>query len=115
MSNENITPPSAPNNFITPSLNYLGTNIRVKFSGSCLKQDKITYTHGKIVNIYIVYEINKKDNTIISDPTLENCLSGAVTLTKNVNIDRYGYSGYGIGFDRKDVFCFQVVDMVKMY
>ena len=71
-----------------------------------MKQDKITYTHGKIVNIYTVYEINKKDNTIISDLTLENCLFGAVTLTKNVNIDRYGYSGYGIGFDRKGIFSF---------
>ena len=60
LSNESITPPSAPNNFLTPSLNYFGTKIRVKFSGSCLKQDKITYIHGKIVNIYIVYEINKK-------------------------------------------------------
>ena len=60
----------------------------------------------KIVNIYIVYEINKKDNTIISDPTLENCLFGAVTLTKNADIDKYGYSGYGIGFDRKGEFSF---------
>ena len=109
-----ITPFSAPNNFLTPSLNYVGTKIRVKFSGSCLKQDKVTYTHRKIVNIYIVYEINKKDNTIISDPTLENCLFGAVTLTKHANIDKYGYSGYGIGFDRKEVFHFQVVDMTKM-
>ena len=33
----------------------------------------------KIVNIYIAYEINKKDNTIISDPAFENCLFGAVT------------------------------------
>ena len=99
MSNESITPFSAPNNFLTPSLKYLGTKTRVKFSGSCLKQDKVTYTHGKIVNIYIVNEINKKDNTIISDPTLENCLFGAVNLTKHVNIDKYGYSGYGIGFD----------------
>ena len=87
---------------LNPLLNYLGPKSRVKFSGSCLKQDKITYIHGKIVNIYIVYEINKKDNTIISDPTLENCLSGAVILTKNVNTDRYGYSGFGIGFDRKE-------------
>ena len=71
-----------------------------------MKQDKITYTHEKIANIYIVYEINKKDNTITSDLTLENCLFGAVTLTKNVNIDRYGYSGYGIGFDRKGIFSF---------
>ena len=59
-----------------------------------------------MVNIYIVYEINKKDNTVISDPTLENCLFGAVTLTKNADIDKYGYSGYGIGFDRKGSFSF---------
>ena len=65
MSNESTKPPSAPNNFLTPSLNYVGTKIRVKFSGSCLEQDKVTYTHGKIVNIYIVYEINKKDDTVI--------------------------------------------------
>ena len=71
-----------------------------------MKQDKITYTHGKIVNICIVYEINKKGNTITSDHTLENCLFGAVTLSKNINIDKYGYSGYGIGFDRKGTFSF---------
>ena len=106
LSNESIKPPSAPNNFLTPSLNYLGTKLRVKFSGSCLKQDKVTYTHGKIVNIYIVYEINKKENTVISDPTFKNCLFGAVTLTKHVNIDKYGYSSYGIGFHRKVSFSF---------
>ena len=84
----------------------MGTKIRVRFSGSCLKQDKSTYTHGKIVNIYIVYEINKKDNTTSSDRTLENCLFGKVTLTKNADIDKYGYSGYGIGFDRRSSFSF---------
>ena len=91
----------------SPLIDYVGNKIRVKFTGSCLKQsNKISYTHGKIVNIYIVYEINKKDNTIISDPTLENCVFGAVTLTKNTDIDRYGYSDYGIGFDRKGSFSF---------
>ena len=67
----------------------MDAKIRVRFSRSCLKQDKSTYSHGKIVNIYIVYEINKKDNTTSSDPTLENCLFGAVTLTKNTDIDKY--------------------------
>ena len=38
------------------------------------------------------------------DPTLKNCLFGAVTLTKNADIDKYGYLGYGIGFDRKSSF-----------
>ena len=106
LSDKSIKPPSAPNNFLTLTLNYLGPKSRVKFSGSCLNQDKVTYIHGKIVSIYIAYEVNKKDNTIISDPILENCLFGAVTLTKHVNIDRYGYSGYGIGFDRKGSFSF---------
>ena len=103
LSNESTKSPSAPYNFLNPSLNYLDCKARVRFSGSCLKQDKITYTHGKIVNIYIVYEINKNDNTI-SDPTLENCLLSAVSLTKNADIDKCKYSGYGIGFDRHGFF-----------
>ena len=41
-----------------------------------------------------------------NDPTLKNCLFSAVTLTKNADIDRYGYSGYGVGFDRRSSFSF---------
>ena len=44
----------------------------------------------------------------INDPTLKNCLIGAVTLTKNADFDKYGYSGYGIGFDRRRSFSFPV-------
>ena len=66
----------------------------------------VTCTHGKIVNIYIVYKISEKDDTVIGDPTLENCLFGAVTLTKSADIDKYKYSGYGIGFDRRSSFSF---------
>ena len=57
---------------ITPKLSYYGTKPKVKFSGSCLKQDKPIYNYGKIVNIYIVCEISKSYN-ISSYPTLENC------------------------------------------
>ena len=77
----------------------------MEFNGSSLKQDKIMYTHGKVVNIYIVYELtgsNSDDN----DPTIKNSLFGAVTFTKNADIDKYGYSGYGIGFDRRGSFSF---------
>ena len=74
-------------------------------NGSCLKQAKVTFNHGKVVNIYIGYEISKSIN--ISDyPTLENCLFGAVTLTKNDYINRYKYFGHGIGFDRHGSFLF---------
>ena len=41
-----------------------------------------------------------------SDPTLKICLFRAGTLTKNADIEKYGYSGYGIGFDRRGSFSF---------
>ena len=41
-----------------------------------------------------------------NDPTLKNCLFGAVTLAKNTDIDKYKYSCYGIGFDRRSSFSF---------
>ena len=96
MSNESIRAPTTSNNIINPSLNYVGSKIRVKFKGSCLKQDKISFNHEKIVNIYIVYEINK-NFYISSYPTLKSCLFGAVKLTKHPDIDKNKYFGYGIG------------------
>ena len=90
---------------ITAELNFYGTKTGVEFNGSCLKQDKVTYNHGTIVNIYIVYEISKNHN-ISNYPTLENCLFGAVSLTKNADIDQYKYSGYSTEFDRKGEFSF---------
>ena len=54
----------------------------------------------EIIKIYIVYEINKNVN-ISSYPMLENCLFGAVKLTKHVDINQYKYSGYGMGLDKK--------------
>ena len=52
--------------------------------------------HGPIVNIYIIYRLtpDTKDSSV----TLQNCLFGAVKLTKNADIDEYKFSGYGIGF-----------------
>ena len=50
-----------------------------------------------------MYEINKHYNISVY-PTLENCLFGAVSLTKNADIDKYKYSGYDIGFDRHGEF-----------
>ena len=62
MSDESIKSPFSPHNFSDPSLNYLGTKTRVRFSGNHLKQDKIIYIHGGMVNIYIVYETKKYYN-----------------------------------------------------
>ena len=74
----------------------------VKFNGSCLiKENKFTF-NKKIMNIYIVYDLDSNLNNI--DPTLQNCLFGVTNPTKNSDIDKYKYSGYGIGFDSKGTF-----------
>ena len=106
LSSESIKPPTTSDNSLTPALNYHGTKTRLKFSESCLKQPQISYTHGKVVNIYIVYELGASSVRDINDPTLKNCLFGAVTFTKNADIDNSGYSGYGIGFNRRSSFSF---------
>ena len=101
LSTENIDPPTTS---LSPSINYVGNKIRVKFTGSCWKQsNKFTYTHGKVVNNYIVYELGASSSKV-NDPALRICLFGAVTLTKTADINKYGYSGYGIGFDRRGSF-----------
>ena len=84
---------------------YDTSKIRVKFSRSCLKQDKSTIDHKNVINIYIVYELSASSSNN-NDPTIKNCLFGAVTLTKNTDIDKYKYSGHGIGFDRRSSFSF---------
>ena len=57
LSDETIKLPDTSDNSLTPSIDYLGNKIRIKFTGSCLKQPKISYNHGAIVKVYIVYEL----------------------------------------------------------
>ena len=63
------------------------------------------YTHKKAVNIYIVYKL-AGSSSHFDQPTLKSCLFRTITLAKNTDIEKYGYSGYGIGFDRKSSFSF---------
>ena len=58
LSAKTIKPPTTSDNSLIPAVSYYGTKTRVKFIGNLkrLKQPKISYSHGKVVNIYIVYE-----------------------------------------------------------
>ena len=105
ISAKTIKPPTTSDNSLTSAVSYYGTKTRVTFTGSCLQQPNFSYTYGKVVNIYIVYEVGASSSHS-DDFTLENCLFGADTFTKNADIDKYGFSGYGIGFDRRSRFSF---------
>ena len=86
-----------------PSLAYDNASMKLTFNGEFLKHDKVTYNHGPIVNIYIVYK-STPFTTSTKSAALEICLSGAANLTKNDYISKYKYSGYSIGFDSKGTF-----------
>ena len=70
-----------------------------------MKQNKLGYAHGKIVDLYIVYEL--KNRRIDSpDFTVQNGLFGAVKITENANTSHYKYEGFGICFDGESSFSF---------
>ena len=70
-----------------PSLSYDNARMKLTFNGDFLKRDKITYNHGPIVNIYIIYRLSPF-TTSTKNAILENCLLGAAKLTKNDDISR---------------------------
>ena len=90
-----------PTNTVAPKLIYFGKRMREKFNRRCLKQDKITFNFGKIVNIVHILNVALNYNENIA---LESCLLVAVKLTKNADINKYKYSGYSTGFDEKGAF-----------
>ena len=110
LSSESIKPPTTSNNSLAPAINNYGTKTRVKFTGSCLQQSKISYTHGKIVNIYVVYELGAASSNI-NDPTLKNCLFGAVTLLKILASISMGILAMALDSIEDLVFHLLVVDL----
>ena len=73
-----------------------------------MQQKTVTYSHKKVVNLYVVYEITNF-HSIDSYPTLTNALFGAVKLTKNADINKYKYFSYGIEFDGHGIFSYPTV------
>ena len=90
---------------VLPRLLNQNNRLGAVFAGNLLKQDKIDYAYGAVINIYIVYKLQKRNNNN-PDMTLENSLFGAVKITKNVDTSKYSYSGYGISFDSGGSFSF---------
>ena len=65
LSAETIKPPTTFDYSLSPRVSYSSTKTKLKFTGSCLKQSKILYTHGTIVNIYIVHELGASSCNIM--------------------------------------------------
>ena len=114
LSDKIIKPPNTSDNSLAPALSYIGINTRAKFDRGCLKQDKITFTPGTILNIYSVYEISFSDSNN-NYPTFKNCLLGAVKLTTNADIYKCtNILDMVLGLTNVEPFYFLLVDLVTM-
>ena len=56
-------------------------------------------TPKKVVHLYNSYTLGPQSRNLNTDFALGNCLFESVKLTKNPDLDKYRYNGYGIGFD----------------
>ena len=80
LSNEKFTCPCIANVSVSPKRVWMNnTKIRLKFKGSCLKQeDTAPFTPNNVVNLFIVYELDSFLSYLNSDFTLGGCLFGSV-------------------------------------
>ena len=79
-SSEKTSSFSTPNYIVSPDLNYYGTKTRVGFYEVCLKQNKVTFNHGKVAFTLFKRQLKSLTLANISSndnyPTLENALFG---------------------------------------
>ena len=100
-------------NSITPRVSCYGTKTRVKFIRSCLKQPKISNTHGTIVNSYTFYELGASGSNNI-DPTLKTVDSVQLHWPKTLILINMDIQIMELDLTEDQVFHFLVVDLVKM-
>ena len=86
LSDRTIKPPDTS---LTPRPGFKSDGkIYFTFRGCCLKEDEAKSEYDKIINIYIVYDLQSNLN-YNTDFTWENCLFGAVRITKNTDVNKY--------------------------
>ena len=77
----------------------------MNFNGDCLIKNNVSIPK-KVINLYISYKLGHQLRNLNTDFTLGNCLFASVKLTKNPDLDKNKYTGYGIGFDSRSEFLF---------
>ena len=103
MSEENIENITKSNSNFAPTFVDYHVLPDIHFNGHCLIKNNISIPK-KVIDLYISYTLGPQLRNLNTDLTLGNCLFGSVNLTKNADLDKYKYRGYGIGFDSRSEF-----------
>ena len=76
--------------------------------GSHFQQNNVlTSNHvinTNVINIYIVYKLDRIASSRNTTFTIQNALFGAMQITKNADNSKNNYKGYGICFDERNEF-----------
>ena len=99
MSEENIENITKSNSNFAPTFIDHHVLSDVNFTGQSLINN--IYIPKKVINLYISYMLNPWLRNLNTGFTLTNCLFVCLKLTKNVDPDKYKYSGYGVGLDSR--------------
>ena len=75
-------------------------NTKYFFNNTPLLIEKKKYT-TKIVNVYIVYDLDNWPKNPLRNFTLKNCMFGATNLVKNNDKEKHVHSSYAIAFEGK--------------
>ena len=81
------------------------SRLHVYLNANHFQQNKVIIpNNNNFINIYCVYQIEPIANSRLTDFTVQNALFGAMQITKNIDISKYKYKGYGICFDEGGLF-----------
>ena len=76
--------------------------MNVYLSGNHIQQNIAGIpNNSNVINIYCVYQIEPIASSRDTTFTIQNALFAAMQITKNADISKYDYKGYGICFDEK--------------
>ena len=82
------------------TIKFSGYKVRKKFDKDPLAVEQSNYA-AKVVDTYIVFDLDTWPNNLLRNFTLKNCLFGATSMVKSSDREKWVYSGYGIAFDGK--------------
>ena len=105
MSEESIENITKSNSNFAPTFFDHHSLPGINFNEHCLIKNNI-FIPKMVINLYISYTLGPHLRNLNTDFTLSHSLFGFVKLTKNVDLDKYKYTGYGIGFDSRSDFLF---------
>ena len=80
------------------SIKLSGCRLEIKFDKDLLTVEQNNYA-SKIVNVYIVYDLDTWPRNPTDNFKFKNCLFGATSIVKNSDKEKFVCNGYRITFD----------------